>query len=530
MEEYVSRFDLSPYGLFNYGKVHRNLSPAKLVETALARGEGVLASNGALVVRTGERTGRSPNDKFFVKREPSASRIWWGDVNRSISEEVFDRLHMRLASYLEGRDLFVFDGYCGADPTYRLPIRVIAQKAWHALLAHTLFVRPKPEEMEGFEPGFTVICAMDHLCAGEADGVNSGVYIAADMERRLLLISGSGYGGEIKKGIFTVMNYLLPLRGVLSMHCAANVGPDGDTALFFGLSGTGKTSLSADPSRRLVGDDEHGWHDGGVFNFEGGCYAKVIRLSPEKEPQIYKAIRFGSILENVIYDEATRRVDYDAADITENTRATYPVEHIPNCIVEGRAGHPRNVFFLACDAFGVLPPISKLTPEQAMYHFISGYTAKVAGTEAGITEPQATFSACFGAPFMPLHPTEYAALLRERILKHEANVWLVNTGWSGGPYGEGERMDISVTRALLAAALKGELDGVEFRPHPVFKVLVPASCPGVDSNVLQPRNTWRDGAAYDEKARHLARLFNENFEKFRTHATPEMLAAAPSAD
>ena len=523
----MKELDLTQYRLKNTGKVFRNLSSAKLVEEAMERKEGILASNGALIVTTGERTGRSPNDKFFVNREPSASNIWWSEGNVPIEEKVFDVLWEKAASYLQNRDLFVFDGFSGADREFHLPIRVIAQKAWHGLFSETLFVRPTKEDLENFEPEFTIIDAMDHLCNGKSDGVNSGTYVIVDMERKLLVVCGSGYGGEIKKSIFSIMNYVLPLKGVLSMHCSANVGVKGDAALFFGLSGTGKTTLSADVTRRLVGDDEHGWHDGGIFNLEGGCYAKVIRLSKEKEPQIYNAIKFGSILENVDYDPITREVDFDGHSITENTRATYPVEHIPGCITEGTAGHPKNVFFLTCDAFGVLPPISKLTPEQAMYHFISGYTAKVAGTEAGITEPEATFSACFGAPFLPLHPTRYATLLRDHISKFGANVWLVNTGWSGGAYGVGSRMDIDVTRALLKAALDGELEKVSFVADPTFKILIPKECPGVDSNLLIPKNTWTDKNAYDEKAKLLARLFVENFEKFTDYADEEIMSAAP---
>jgi len=526
----VADFDSRPYGLTNIVRVHRNLSPAALFEHALSRNEGVLAANGALLVRTGDRTGRSPNDKFIVKREPSSEQIWWGDVNKPISPENFERILQRVSSYFQGKDIFVFDGFAGAEPSYRLPIRVIAQKAWHGLFAHTLFVRPKIEELHNFQPEFTIIDAADHHVAGEADGVKSKAAVLVDFERKIILLTGTGYGGEIKKSIFTILNYILPLKGVLSMHCSANVGVANDVALFFGLSGTGKTTLSADPKRRLVGDDEHGWHDGGIFNFEGGCYAKVIRLSQEKEPQIWDAIRFGSILENVVYDPITREVDYNSEQITENTRVTYPVEHIPNCIVQGVAGHPKNVFFLTADAFGVLPPISKLTPGNAMYHFISGYTAKVAGTEAGVTEPSATFSSCFGAPFLPLHPTRYAMLLRDRIAKHNANVWLVNTGWSGGPFGVGKRMDINVTRGLLTAALNGDLEKAEFYQDPIFRVLVPKSCAGVPTNVLTPRNTWEDPKAYDLKAKDLARRFVANFSKFAEFADAEILAGAPNPD
>jgi phosphoenolpyruvate carboxykinase (ATP) len=509
------------------GLVQRNLPPAKLVELSLERGEGTLASNGALVTRTGERTGRSPNDRFIVEDKWSRKKVAWGNVNKPVTEETFDRLLTLAVDYLDDRERFVFDGFVGADSKYRMPLRVIAEKAWHALFATTLFVRPTREEREKIKPDFTVIAAMDLKIDPTEFGIHTGTFVAISFEKRIVLIIGSGYGGEIKKSIFSVMNGLLPGRDVFPMHCSANVGAEGDVALFFGLSGTGKTTLSADPARRLIGDDEHGWSDKGVFNFEGGCYAKVIRLSREAEPQIHDAIRFGSLIENVIVDAETRMPNYDLDTITENTRATYPVEHIPHCVIPGIGGHPRHIFFLTCDAFGVLPPIAKLTPEMAMYHFLSGYTAKLAGTEVGIDEPQATFSTCFGAPFMPLDPTVYARFLGERMEKQGTSCWLVNSGWSGGPYGEGERMKIAITRALLTAALEGKLDDVSFTPDPVFKVLVPDACPGVPPEVLVPRKTWKDAAHYDDKARQLARLFMRNFEKYAEHAGPEVAEAGP---
>jgi phosphoenolpyruvate carboxykinase (ATP) len=516
----------APLEISTSGQVFRNLSTPQLVEEALRRGEGQLASNGALLVETGDRTGRSPADRFVVDSPGVHDEIWWGKVNQPISEQHFDHLYERICRYLADKDQFVFDGFAGADPAHRLPVRIITAKAWHSLFARTLFVRPTEEELADHVPGFTVINAGDCLADPDTDGTNSGVFIVVSLERKTVIIGGTLYGGEIKKSIFSVMNYLLPKKGIFPMHCSSNIGKDGDTALFFGLSGTGKTTLSADPSRRLIGDDEHGWSDQGVFNFEGGCYAKVIRLSHEAEPQIFDAIKFGSIVENVVVDGA-RVPDYDDDSITENTRATYPVEHIENCVIPGVGGHPDNVMFLAADAFGVLPPIARLTPAQAMFHFISGYTAKLAGTEAGVTEPTATFSACFGSPFLPLHPTRYAKMLGEKMEKHGSNVWLVNTGWSGGPYGVGKRMSIHHTRALIAAALGGALDNVAYREDPVFGVSVPQSCPGVPSDVLTPRNTWADKAAYDSKARHLAELFVKNFEAYRSEASADVIAAAP---
>jgi len=509
------------------GKVYRNLSVPTLVEMALSRGEGMLAANGALVVKTGRRTGRSPTDRFVVETKNTKEELWWGPVNKPVSPEVFGKLLSKAKDYLSKRDLFIFDGFAGADPSYRLNVRVVAEKAWHALFAQTLFIRPTQEELNGHKPQFTVINACELLADPKTDGTPTEVFIGVDFEQKIILILGSHYAGEMKKGIFAVMNYLLPKQNVFPMHCSANIGKDGDAALFFGLSGTGKTTLSADTSRRLIGDDEHGWSDHGIFNFEGGCYAKVIKLNREKEPQIWDAIRFGSVLENVIIDEKTRAIDYDNGSITENTRATYPVEYIPNCMIPGVGGHPKNIIFLTCDAFGVLPPIAELTPEMAMYHFLSGYTAKVAGTEAGIVEPQATFSTCFGSPFLPLHPTIYANLLGERLQKHKVRCWLVNTGWSGGPYGVGKRMDINLTRKLLNAALSGVLNDMPRVPDKTFKILIPEACPDVPGEILHTRNTWKDKAAYDAKAKDLASRFQKNFEQYAAKASPAVRSAGP---
>ncbi len=520
-------YGLDKIGLRTKENVYRNVSPPVLVEMAVRRGEGELAQNGALVVRTPDRTGRSPNDKFIVRDGATEKDIWWGDVNVAMEPATFDALYAKVAAHLSGRDLFLFDGFVGADAKYSYGVRIVTEKAWQGLFARTLFRRPTAEQLAKHHADFTVVDACEFRADPKADGVRSYVVVAVDLRKNLILITGSHYGGEIKKSIFTIMNYLLPARNVCPMHCSCNVGADGDAALFFGLSGTGKTTLSADPRRRLIGDDETGWSDDGCFNFEGGCYAKVIRLSAEDEPQIYNAIKFGSLLENVVVDPTTRAIDYDDGSITENTRATYPVEYIPNCIVEGVAGHPRNVFFLTADAFGVLPPISKLTPEMAMYHYLSGYTAKLAGTEAGVDEPQATFSAGFGLPFLPRHPTVYATLLGERLAKHRTNCWLVNTGWSGGPYGEGKRMAISVTRGLLAAAIEGVLEKQEFAPDPVFQLPIPKACPGVPAEVLVPRNTWKDKAAYDAKAAELAARFAENFRQFADMASDAVKAAGP---
>jgi phosphoenolpyruvate carboxykinase (ATP) len=507
--------------------VYANLPPAALTELALARSECLLADQGALVAYTGKRTGRSPKDRFIVAEPATKDHIWWGPVNRPMDPALFARLHDKVLAYFQGRDLFVLDGWACADPDYRLRLRVVAEKAWHALFAQCLFLRPAAEDLVDFQPQFTVLNACGLQADPATDGTRSDVFIAVNLERRLVVIGGTHYAGEIKKSIFSVLNYLLPQRGVFPMHCAANIGPAGDTALFFGLSGTGKTTLSADPERRLIGDDEHAWAGHGVFNLEGGCYAKTIRLSRAGEPQIWNAIRFGCVLENVVLDPQTRRPDYDDDRYTENTRAAYPVDFIANCEPSGRGGHPANVIFLTCDAFGVLPPLSRLTPEQALYHFLSGYTAKVAGTEAGVTEPEATFSTCFAAPFLPLHPTRYAEMLHERLRAHRSVVWLVNTGWTGGPYGEGSRIQLGYTRAMVRAALSGALQAVSFHPDPVFGVLVPEMCPGVPAELLRPRNTWKDPGEFDTRAGQLALLFQANFKNYAAHVAEAVRQAGP---
>ncbi|HXG09975.1 MAG TPA: phosphoenolpyruvate carboxykinase (ATP) [Gemmataceae bacterium] len=519
--------DLRAHGLINPGPVHANLAPSALTELALARGEGLLTETGALVAYTGSRTGRSPLDRYLVAEPAVRDEIWWGSVNRPMEPAAFQRLLDKVLAYLQGRELFVFDGWACADPRHRLNVRVIAEKAWHALFARCLFLRPPPGELGDGPPQLTVLNACGMRADPAADGTRSEVFVVLSLERRLVLIGGTHYAGEIKKAVFSVLNYLLPKQGVFPMHCSANIGPAGDTALFFGLSGTGKTTLSADPERRLIGDDEHGWSDEGVFNIEGGCYAKTIRLSRDGEPQIWNAIRFGSVLENVVVDPATRRPDYDDDSFTENTRAAYPVDFIDNAELSGRGGHPANVLFLTCDAFGVMPPLSKLTPEQAMYHFLSGYTAKVAGTETGVTEPQATFSTCFAAPFLPLHPTRYAEMLRDKLKAHGSQVWLVNTGWTGGPVGVGHRMRLGHTRAMVRAALAGALEGVTFTPDPTFGVLVPDACPGVPPEVLRPRSTWKDPADYDAKARYLAGLFHKNFQTYAGYVAQAVRQAGP---
>lgn len=504
---------LEQHGIKTNGDTFWNLDAETLIDRAIANGEGKLAANGALAVITGTYTGRCPKDRFIVEEPATRDKIDWGKVNIAIAPDNFDRLHQRVIEYYRDRNLYVQNLYAGADPESRLRVRVVTETAWHSLFARQLFIRLPMDELEGFEPEFTVLNAPWCEADPATDGTRSKVFVVVNFEKRIVLIGGTQYAGEIKKSIFSIMNYLLPERGTLSMHCSANVGDAGDVALFFGLSGTGKTTLSADPHRRLIGDDEHGWSDRGVFNFEGGCYAKCIKLSEEFEPQIFHAIRRGAVLENVVMN-ASGEVDYNDASMTENTRAAYPLEHIENAMIPSVAGHPNNVVFLTCDAFGVLPPISRLTPDQAMYHFMSGYTAKVAGTEAGVTEPQATFSACFGSPFMPLPASRYASLLGEKLAGHNADCWLVNTGWSGGPHGVGKRMNIHHTRAMVSAALDGSLSKAGFEPDPVFGVGVPQSCPGVPVEVLSPRNTWSDKDAYDRKANELAGLFAKNFTRF----------------
>lgn len=518
------KFGLEKLGIINTKKVYRNLPVPRLMEMALARGEGILAANGALSVNTGKYTGRSPGDRFFVDTSSVHDTINWGSSNQPFSIKTFEKLYSRLMAYLQGRDLYIFDGFAGADPAYRLPIRVINQFAWQNLFIRQLLVRPTAAELVEHDPQFTVICAPGFQAVPEQDGTRSEAFVIINFDCRLIIIGGSCYAGEMKKSIFTALNYLLPDRGICPMHCSANMGPEGDTALFFGLSGTGKTTLSADPERYLIGDDEHGWTERGIFNFEGGCYAKCIKLSLEHEPQIWNAIRFGSVLENVVIDADSRIVDYNSDALTENTRAAYPIDFIPNAVIPGVGGHPRTVIFLTADAFGVMPPIAKLTPEQAMYHFLSGYTSKLAGTERGVTDPEATFSTCFGAPFVPRSPLIYANLLGERIARHKANVYLVNTGWIGGPYGVGRRMSIKHTRALVTAALNGGLEKMNYTTEPIFGLLRPESCPGVPAEVLNSRCTWSNPEEYDVLARRLARLFKDNFAMFKD--VPEKIRVA----
>ncbi len=525
-----SQYGLENHGLTNIRKVHWNHNTPMLYEEIIRNGEGSVAHLGAIVVRTGLHTGRAAKDKFIVEEPETRNKIWWGPVNKPFAADRFELLFRRLQAYLQGRDLYVQDCLAGYDPQYQLPIRVITETAWHNLFARNMFIQARPEQLVDHVPRFTILHVPNFQAIPEIDGTNSEAFIILHLSRKLVLIGGTAYAGEIKKSIFTVLNYLLPQENVLSMHCSANVGTDGDTALFFGLSGTGKTTLSADPKRKLIGDDEHGWSANGIFNFEGGCYAKVIKLSKESEPEIYETTRkFGSILENVGIDAITRRLDLDDASLTENTRVAYPLSHIPNALRESMAGHPKNIIMLTADAFGVLPPIAKLTAQQAMYHFISGYTAKVAGTEAGVKEPQATFSACFGAPFMVLHPSRYAELLSQKMKAHKVNCWLVNTGWSGGPYGVGQRMKISHTRALLNAALEGRLDKVTFEEDPVFGVQVPTLCESVPAEILKPRNTWADKEGYDKKAQELAHLFAKNFKQFEDQTPAEVRTAGPKS-
>ena len=513
----IGETGLLRHGIRRPGHVCWNLGAPALCEAILQRREGQLAQGGALAVRTGQHTGRSPNDKFIVREPSSAKHIWWGTVNRPFEAGRFDRLHRRMLASLQGKDLFVQDCFVGADPAYQRPLRVITETAWHSLFARTMFLPAQAAAGDGavFRPECTVLHAPTFQAEPSRDGTRSAAFILVHFGKQLVLIGGTSYAGEIKKSVFTIMNYLLPLRRVLSMHCAANAGPDGAVAVFFGLSGTGKTSLSADARRTLIGDDEHGWSDQGIFNFENGCYAKMIHLSPEAEPEIYATSRrFGTILENVPMDPVTQELDLDDDTLTENTRGAYPLSFIPNASATRMGGHPKHVVMLTCDAFGVLPPIAKLTREQAMYHFVSCYTAKVAGTEQGVTEPKATFSACFGAPFMALHPCVYAKLLGEKIAQHEVRCWLVNTGWTGGPYGVGRRIAIGDTRAMVDAALSGALDEAPTRRDPTFRFAAVTRCPGVPDAVLDPRSTWRDPQAYDAKAQELAAKFRENFVPF----------------
>jgi phosphoenolpyruvate carboxykinase (ATP) len=530
-ESVVPKHGLEHHGFRNIRRAYWTLTTPSLYERIVRRREGLIAHLGPVVVRTGDHTGRAPNDKFIVRETSSADHIWWGDVNRAFEEEAYERLYSRLMAYVQGKDVFVQDCRVGAHPDYQMPIRVITEDAWQSLFARNMFIQiGGRERLVDHVPEFRVLCFPRFHAIPEVDHTNTATFIVVNFGQKTILIGGTSYGGEIKKSIFTILNYVLPQTAVLSMHCSANIGPGGDVALFFGLSGTGKTSLSADPERTLIGDDEHGWSDDGVFNFEGGCYAKVIRLSSEAEPDIYECTRrFGTILENVAIDTDTRRLNLDDDSLTENTRACYPLTHLATAERTGRGEHPKNVVLLTCDAFGVLPPVAKLTPEQAMYHFLSGYTAKVAGTERGVDEPQATFSACFGAPFMALHPTVYADMFGERIRKHKSKCWLINTGWIAGPYGVGRRIDIASTRRIVHAALAGALDDVPTWEDPHFGLQVPTACPGIDSKLLKPRDTWSDPNQFDQRAQGLVARFAQNLAQFEGTLPEEMKQAGPGA-
>lgn len=518
----MQTFSLETLGIINPTAVYRNLSPAQLVEHSLVRGEGKLSVTGALCVNTGKYTGRSPDDKFIVDSPGVHGEIAWGKVNRPITQEKFDAIYEKIVAYLQGRDIFIFDGFAGADDKYRKSFRIVNEMPSQNLFIHQLLIRPTTEQLEAFTADFTIIAAPGFKCNPERDGVNSEAAILVDYEKKMVVICGSHYAGEIKKSVFSVMNYLMPKEGVFPMHCSANIGVDGDSAVFFGLSGTGKTTLSADPNRKLIGDDEHGWADDSVFNFEGGCYAKCIALTEESEPEIYRAIRFGSLVENVIMDEDTRTHDYFDDSLTENTRVGYPIDYIPNAAIPGIGSIPKTVIFLTADAYGVLPPISKLDKNQAMYYFVSGFTSKLAGTERGITSPVPTFSTCFGAPFLPLDPSVYAKMLAEKVESSGANVYLVNTGWNGS----GERMKLRYTRAMVSAALNGELEKADFVVDPYFGVAVPTTCPNVPDDLMIPEKTWEDKVAYDKKANELAASFVANFKKY-TNMADEVVAAGP---
>lgn len=518
-------------GLNNLGNQFWNLSPSELVEDTILNGQGELTDTGALAIETGEFTGRSPKDRFVVCDEKTENAVWWGDVNIKFTPEKFDALYNRMKAYLNGRDVYVRDAFACADPSYKMNIRVVNEISWGNMFAYNMFLRPTDIDLENFLPEWHIVCAPGFKADPEIDGTRQANFAILNFTKKMIIIGGTGYTGEIKKGIFSVLNFVLPHeKNVLSMHCSANIGNEhNDTAVFFGLSGTGKTTLSSDENRRLIGDDEHGWAENTVFNFEGGCYAKTIDLSREKEPQIYDAIKFGAILENIGFTEGTSLPDYADGSITENTRVSYPIDFIDNIAVPSIGNAPKNIFFLTADAFGVIPPISRLTKEQAMYHFMSGYTAKVAGTEVGITEPTTTFSACFGAAFLPLHPAKYAKLLGEKLNGKDIKVWLINTGWTGGSYGVGSRMKLSYTRAMITAALTGKLDDVKFETLPIFDLEMPTACEGVPSEILNPRMTWSDKAAYDETANNLATKFVKNFEKFAAETDSTILAAAPKA-
>jgi len=531
MNEYGLRAEgatVADLGLKNVAAAYWNLTPAELVEETLLSGQGTLTDTGALAVDTGEFTGRSPKDRFVVCDEKTENTVWWGDINMKFTPENFDRLYDKVTSYLQNKEVYVRDSYACADPKHRLNIRVVTEYPWSNLFASNLFLRPEQSELKDFKAEWTILCAPGFHANPETDGTRQKNFAVLNFTKKVILIGGTAYTGEIKKGIFSVLNYILPHeRNVLSMHCSANVGKNDDTAIFFGLSGTGKTTLSADPERKLIGDDEHGWDGDTVFNFEGGCYAKCINLTRETEPQIFDAIKFGALVENINFYEETSTVDYTNIDKTENTRAAYPIHHIDNITVPSIGKNPKNIFFLTADAFGVLPPISKLTPGQAMYHFISGYTAKVAGTEVGVTEPQQTFSACFGAAFLPLHPTKYAELLGNKMRENNVNVWLINTGWSGGAYGVGSRIKLRYTRAMITAAMNGLLDDVEYKTHQVFGLAMPNAVPDVPTEILHPRGTWASADAYDATANKLAASFVKNFQKYADNANEEILAAAP---
>ena len=519
---------LDAVGLEGVGRAHWNLPPAKLILQTLLRGEGVLTDQGALAIETGTFTGRSPKDRFLVKDNATEGRVDWGDINQPMTSEAFETLLRDVQAHLDGKSVFVKDAAVGADERYRIPVRVVAEKAWSSLFVDNMFIRLSEQERWVAEPQWHVVCAPSFKADPSRHGCRQGNVSAIDFGRKIIVVAGSGYTGEIKKGMFSVMNYILPVEhNVLPMHCSSNMGENGNVAVFFGLSGTGKTTLSSDPKRALIGDDEHGWTKDGVFNMEGGCYAKTIDLSPEGEPEIHQAIRFGAMLENIGFQEDGITPDFTDDSITPNTRVSYPIHHIPGAVASGKGGHPTDIFFLTCDAFGVLPPLAKLDKGQAMYHFLSGYTAKVAGTEAGVVEPQTTFSACFGAPFLPLHATEYANMLGERMTEHGVRLWLVNTGWTGGGFGVGHRMKLSHTRAMISAALRGELDDVPTNQHPVFNLEVPTACEGVPSSLWDVRSTWADVEAYDAAAEDLASRFAANFAQFAEHATEEMKAGAP---
>lgn len=524
----IPKNELLNLGLSSAKDVHYQLSPEELTSQTVARNEGVLNDTGALIIKTGEFTGRSPKDKFIVKDAITESTVHWNEFNQPFEPKNFDSLYKKLLAHLENKEIWVRDCFACADPAYRLNIRVINENPWSNLFAYNMFLRPKEEELENFKPDWHIIQVPSFMADAKIDGTRQHNFAIADFTKKIILIGGTGYTGEMKKGIFTILNYILPHdKNVLSMHCSANMGEDGDSAIFFGLSGTGKTTLSADPKRKLIGDDEHGWTANNIFNFEGGCYAKTIDLSAEKEPEIFNAIRSGALVENVVFEEGTNQIDFSNKKITENTRVSYPLHYISNALEPSIGNTPKNIFFLTADAYGILPPVSKLTTGQAMYQFVSGYTARVAGTEAGVTEPKPAFSACFGAPFLPLHPGEYAAMLGKKIREHKVNVWMINTGWSGGAYGVGSRIKLPYTRAMITAALEGKLDNVEYEPHPIFGMMIPKECPGVPSEILNPRNTWTDKNDYDEKAKDLAKKFIANFEKYTSGASEETRNGAP---